>query len=235
MIKIKLCLLLIIIIALTGCNGEERNIVPDSSIQNKEDNEIKEPETKEETEHIEQEPVKDGFKRGKVYPTTMYDLTLDYVSDPNLYNEEAEKYKIVVDVFNNWYQMDVHNFLEHLENEEGLIGRMNGFTLNIVSKDFIMDETIKSVIDDKTPELDWDPFFGFFDNSLTVTSGTTKKGLPYIQYVPDQIKEGEKAEYWHFVRASDEIVIEFHTILDWDDRDEMDYILNSIFLTERDS
>lgn len=249
MIKIKLCLL-IALIALTGCKGENPKSVSDPSIQSKEDNEIKEPETTEhpgqeqetneqndadenEIESEELDPVKDGFKRGKVYPSPMYDLSLDYIPDVNLYHKEAEKYEIVVDVFNNWYQMDVHNFIEDSGGDLGNSG-MSGFSLNKVAKDFIMDETIQNVINEKIPKLDWDRFFGFFDNSLVVTSGTTKKGFPYIQYAHDQIKEGEEVEYWHFVRLSDEIIIEFHTTLDWDDRDEMNYILNSVFLTERD-
>jgi len=251
MIKIKLCLLLIVVIALTGCKGEKPNPVPDSSIQSKEDYEIKEPALEDEVENSEQEtneqndadeneiepkeqdPVKDGFKRGKVYPSPMYDLSLDYIPDVNLYHKEAEKYKIVVDVFSNWYQMDVHDFIEDAGGELGDCG-MNGFSLNKVTKDFVMDETIQNVISEKTPKLDWDRFFGFFDNPLIVTSGTTQKGFPYIQYALNQTKEGERVEYWHFVRVNDEIIIEFHTILDWDNRDEMDYILNSVFLTERD-
>ncbi len=241
MTKIKFYLL-IVIIALTGCKGERPYSVPDSSFQSNED-EVEHLEQEQQTNEQnnedeneikpkEQEPVKDGFKRSKVYPTTMYDLSLDYIPDPNLYNKEAEKYKIVVDVFSNWYQMDVHNFIEDAGEVLGDSG-MSGFSLNKVTKDFIMDETIQNVINEKTPKLDWDRFFGFFENSLIVTSGTTKKGFPYIQYTPDQIEEDVVVEYWHFVRVSDEIFIEFHTILDWDNHDEMDYILNSIFLTER--
>lgn len=248
MIKFKFCLLLIVVIALTGCKGQKTNPVPGSSIQGKEDDEFKEAAT-DDVEHLEQEQnkqndideneigakeqdsVKSGFRRGKVYPTTMYDLSLDYVPDLNLYNKEAEKYKIVVDIFNTWNQIDLLNFFEDVE---GLTRRTNGFSLNKVSKDFIMDETIQNVINEKTFNPEWDRFFGFFENPLIATSGTTKKGFPYIQYTPAQIKEGERVAYWHFVRVNDDIIIEFNTILDWDDRDEINYILNSIFLTERE-
>lgn len=242
MIKIKLCLLLIVVIALIGCKGKNLNPVTDSSIQSKEDNEIKEPATENESEHSEQEqetnesnnydpnnigenqaknlelePVKDGFKRATVHPWLIKNgLNFDAVSHPEFDYKELDKSKIIIDVLDDWTQSD-NDFLDSER-------RLEGFSTSRVTKDFIMDKNIQ--------DLHHGGGLIHYDDPI-VTSGITDKGYPYIQYAPGGIEEGDKVFYWDFVRVNDELIVEFHTLLDWDDREAITEILNSlVFIKE---
>ncbi len=241
MIKIKLCLLLIVAIALTGCKNENPNPVPNHSIQSSEDDEIEEPKTEDEVENSEQqtnesnnsdqnntgenqvqnlelEPVKDGFKRATVHPWLIKNgLNFEAVSHPEFDDKELDKSKIIIDVLDDWTQSND----EFLDSER----RLEGFSTSRVTNDFIMDKSIQ--------DLHGGGGLIHYGDSAIVTSGITDKGYPYIQYARGGIKDGDSVSYWDFVRVSDELIVEFHTFLNWDDREAIADILNSlVFIKE---